>query len=268
MIVVDSCVRDGAGGSPTAVVVEDGTLSDEERRAIVRASGASHGGFVHGDDVRFFTAAGELANCGHGAIAVQAVLPQRPLRVGGRVLDATVTERPDGVEVWFDQAAIELGEATGCDDLLTALGLAPDRAGDLRVASPGTPRLLVAVRGRRTLLGLRPDFGRLARACRRRGYLGCFAYVHGPTVTARMFAPAIGVDEDIVNANSAGCLAAHLFDAHGDGSVEVHQGDVLGRPSAVHATADGVTARIGGRVLPVSSAQPPGRRCWSGRGSR
>ena len=52
------------------MVIEVGALSGRERRAVVRAAGASHG-------VRFFTAAGELANCGHGTIAAQAVVPER-----------------------------------------------------------------------------------------------------------------------------------------------------------------------------------------------
>jgi predicted PhzF superfamily epimerase YddE/YHI9 len=65
-----------------------------------------------------------------------------------------------------------------------------------------------------------------------------------------MFAPAIGVDEDVVNANSAGCLAAHLLATHRDSSIEVHQGDVLGRPSTVFATAtvtpEGIFTKLGG----------------------
>jgi trans-2,3-dihydro-3-hydroxyanthranilate isomerase len=41
----------------------------------------------------------------------------------------------------------------------------------------------------------------------------------------------IGVDEDVANANSTGCLAAHLLDATGAQTVaiEVEQGDSLGR---------------------------------------
>ena len=44
-----------------------------------------------------------------------------------------------------------------------------------------------------------------------------------------MFAPAIGVDEDVANANSTGCLAAHLLDTTGAQTVatEVEQGDTL-----------------------------------------
>ncbi len=111
------------------------------------------------------------------------------------------------------------------------------------------------------LAGIRPDQERLAAESRRYGQLGCFVYVPpsaaGPAA-ARMFAPAIGVPEDVANANSSGCLAAHLLITGRDPAVAVDQGDALGRPSTVHATAarrgSGIATRVGGtaRILPAS----------------
>ncbi|MFF0234312.1 PhzF family phenazine biosynthesis protein [Micromonospora sp. NPDC005254] len=272
LIVVDACTRDGRGGSPTAVVIDDATRTDEERRAVASTVGTSHTAFVDSSSealprVRFFTTEGELQNCGHGTIAAQAVLLHRAggtqhhglQSTGNRLVAVTATRRRDGIEVWFEQGIITLSDRTdpASSAIIAALGLTPSDivADDLRVASPGTPRLLVRVRERRTLSAMRPDPARLAAECRRLGYLGCFAYVLAPTAgpaSARMFAPAIGVDEDIVNANSVGCLAAHLLDTSRTSDIEVHQGDALGRPSAVFATAtqtrDGIVARIGGLV--------------------
>ncbi|MET8084704.1 PhzF family phenazine biosynthesis isomerase [Micromonospora sp. NPDC005237] len=272
LIVVDACTRDGRGGSPTAVVIDDASRTDEERRAVASTVGTSHTAFVDSSGValprvRFFTTEGELQNCGHGTIAAQAVLLHRAggtqhhglQSTGNRIVAVTATRRRDGIEVWFEQGIITLSDRTepASSAIIAALGLTPSDivADDLRVASPGTPRLLVRVRERRTLSAMRPDLTQLAAECRRLGYLGCFAYVLAPTAgpaSARMFAPAIGVDEDIVNANSVGCLAAHLLDTSRTSDIEVHQGDALGRPSAVFATAtqtrDGIVARIGGLV--------------------
>jgi predicted PhzF superfamily epimerase YddE/YHI9 len=70
-----------------------------------------------------------------------------------------------------------------------------------------------------------------------------------------MFAPAIGVDEDVANANSTGCLAAHLLDTTGAQTVaiEVEQGDSLRRPASVLASARrgpaGITTRVGGLAV-------------------
>jgi PhzF family phenazine biosynthesis protein len=289
LTVVASCARNGRGGSPTAVLLDDGTLTDDERQAIARTAGTSHTAFVDpatGDvpGVRFFTTDGELENCGHGTIAAQAVLLHRSgaghhrghQRTGDRTLATTAVRRPGGIEVSFDQGVIDLQDCAGAasGSIIAALGLRPDdlTGDDPRIASPGTPRLLVPIRERRTLLAMRPDLDRLAVECRRLGYLGCFAYVLSPAAApavARMFAPAIGVGEDIVNANSAGCLAAHLLDTRHDGSIEVHQGDALGRPSSVFATAThtgaGITATIRGLVPtpfrePSSGVRPRGGR--------
>lgn len=271
LTVLDACTRNGRGGSPTAVVIDNAALTDDDRSAIARTAGTSHTAFIDTSTsdtpaVRFFTTVGELTNCGHGTLAAQAALLHRGdatshrshQRTGSRTFATTAIRRRAGIEVWFDQGIIALQDCAeaASRDIITALGLrSGDLADDLRVASPGTPRLLIPIRERRTLLSMRPDFGRLTAQCRRVGYLGCFAYALSPTAqtaVARMFAPAIGVDEDIVNANSAGCLAAHLLDTCRNNNLEVHQGDALGRPSSVFATAthtpDGIATRIGGLV--------------------
>ncbi len=271
LTIVDACTRQGRGGSPTAVVIDKPVFGDEARRAIVRRAGTSHAAFIDAGagivpTVRFFTTQGELTNCGHGTIAAQAVLLEQRgasqhrgrQHTGGRTFATTAIRRPSGIEVWFDQGTVELQECPGAGraGILAALRIGPDDLAaddDIRVASPGTPRLLVPVVSRETLLAIRPDLDRLAAECRVLGYLGCFVYVApttGDTAAGRMFAPAIGVDEDVVNANSAGCLAAHLLSTRRNSSIEVHQGDALGRPSSVFATAtatsEGISTRIGG----------------------
>lgn len=276
--IVDACTRRGGGGSPTAVLIDDSALSDSARRAIVRRAGTSHAAFVDVEaettpTVRFFTAQGELTNCGHGTIAAQAVLLQRSRasehrarqRTGGRTFGTTAIQRDDGIEVWFDQGVVELHGCTaaGLDTVLAALGI---RSNDMPtddspcVASPGTPRLLVPVTTRQILLSMRPDLRRLAAVCRRLGYLGCFVYTLSPTggaAAARMFAPAIGVGEDVVNANSTGCLAAHLCATNRPSSIEVEQGHTAGRPSSVFATTtvttDGISTMVGGMATIRSS---------------
>jgi predicted PhzF superfamily epimerase YddE/YHI9 len=85
--------------------------------------------------------------------------------------------------------------------------------------------------------GLEPDFRRLRAATDSLGLLGCYAYSAGERFTARMFAPSIGVPEDIANANSTACLAAHL-----GADITVDMGDSLGQPATIVARA----GRVGG----------------------
>jgi trans-2,3-dihydro-3-hydroxyanthranilate isomerase len=54
-------------------------------------------------------------------------------------------------------------------------------------------------------------------------------------VTARMFAPSIGVPEDIANANSTACLAVYLA-REGMTDITVDMGDALGTPATITAT--------------------------------
>jgi trans-2,3-dihydro-3-hydroxyanthranilate isomerase len=288
--MVESCLRDGVGGSPTAVAVNCDGLADADLMLIPPRTGASHVAAVYSPaapgqnpPVRFFTCAGELPGCGHGTVAAIAVLALRGardgfcgwLRVAGRDLEvsSSMGTGPDGNDVvtaWFDQGVVSSRDVTSGerDAFLAALGLDrealhPDHA--VTVASPGRERLLIPVVDRAVLARIRPDQEQLAVESRRFGQLGCFVYVP-PSLSwpaaARMFAPAIGVPEDVANANSTGCLAAGLLLAGHDPTVVVDQGDALGRPSSVYATAErterGVATRVGGvaRVLPADVEAP------------
>jgi PhzF family phenazine biosynthesis protein len=185
------------------------------------------------------------------------------LRVSGRALEVSSTFETGAlgsptVTAWFDQGIVSRRDAAE-DELeafLSALGL---DEGDLHpdhrvaVASPGRERLLVPVADRAVLTRIRPDQEQLAAQSHRFGQLGCFVHVppsKSRAGAARMFAPAIGVPEDVANANSTGCLAAVLLLTGNDPTIAVEQGDMLGRPSTVYATAErterGVATRVGG----------------------
>lgn len=160
-----------------------------------------------------------------------------------------------GFAAVFDPGPVDARPATAaeCGLVLPALGLDPSAAaGPPTIASVGRPRLLVPVAGRGLLAGLAPDRARLRAACDELGLLGC--YVHtlpdpGGSAAARMFAPSIGVPEDIANANSTACLAACLA-AEGIAAVAVDMGDALGEPATITAVtrpgAGGVRVEVGG----------------------
>lgn len=279
--------RDSRGGSPTAVL-DDGPFGEDERRRVPRATGTSHAVFVSAEpgqrdgrpafSLRFFTSEGELPSCGHGTLAALGYLAARAggdayrvsLRTAGRTFPGWAVRKGPYARVGFAYGPVELREPTGGESalVLPALGLAPDALGEgVRVASVGRPRLLVPVASRSELAALAPDMERLRAACDRLGLLGCYAY-SAPTpsgrVAARMFAPSIGVPEDIANANSTACLAAHLA-CRGIDRIAVDMGDSLGSPATISATtragASGPEVRLGGDVL---VGQAPG---GSGAGS-
>jgi trans-2,3-dihydro-3-hydroxyanthranilate isomerase len=274
--IVHACQRAGRGGSPTAVV-DDAPLRNAERRAVPLAAGTSHAVFVSAEEggtgrpaasLRFFTATGELPACGHGTVAALAVLAARAgtpdyetvLRAGGRSLPGRAGGGGHGVggdryEAAFEPGPVELRAPAPADraPILAALGI--DLGEDpvrCRVASVGRPRMLVEVPDRRFLAALAPDMAGLRAACDRLGLLGCYVYstpAPDGRAAARMFAPSIGVAEDIANANSTACLAAHLA-GRGPSTLHVDMGDSLGEPSTITATIRpgpaGPLVRVGG----------------------
>lgn len=253
-------------------MVDETPLSDAERCAIPVAAGTSHVVFISTEDhgsgrpavsLRYFTAAGELPACGHGTVAALAVLAQRArtsayeavLRSGGRTFLGQATGGGDRYEAVFDAGPVELRApaAAECEPVLASLGIdAAEASVRCRIASVGRPRILVPVADRQVLAGLAPDMTRLQEACDRLGLLGCYVYSTPSAdgrAAARMFAPSIGVPEDIANANSTACLAAHLAD-HGFSALDVDMGDSLGEPATIAATTrpgpGGPLVRVGG----------------------
>ncbi|MEU4391741.1 PhzF family phenazine biosynthesis isomerase [Kribbella sp. NPDC023855] len=280
--IVRACLRDGQGGSPTAVL-DEAPLSDDERRRVPAAIGTSHAVFVSVHDsrrggpvvsLRFFTAEGELPGCGHGTVAALAFLAERAggqeyratIHAGGRVFTGWSARENTHFNTAFDPGPVDLRRPTAieCDLVLPALGVTPGTlAPGTRVASVGRSRLLVPLTTRSALTTLSPDFERLRDACDRLGFLGCYAYsVPTPSgrAAARMFAPSIGVAEDIANANSTACLAAHLA-GEGISDIAVDMGDSLGSPSTITATAQhdasGLLVRLGGAADVTPSIRMP-----------
>jgi trans-2,3-dihydro-3-hydroxyanthranilate isomerase len=262
-------------------VVDETSLSDAERRAVPVAAGTSHVVFIATErhrsgrpavSLRFFTAAGELPACGHGTVAALALLAARArtrryeaiLRAGGRTFLGRATGDGDRYEAVFDPGPVELRASAAAErePVLAALGIDPEVASGCRIASVGRPRMLVQVPDRGVLAGLAPDMTRLREACDRLGLLGCYVY-SSPSpdgrAAARMFAPSIGVPEDIANANSTACLAAHLAD-QGFSALDVDMGDSLGEPATIAATArpgpDGPLVRVGGTATITTDGSP------------
>ncbi|MFF2809694.1 hypothetical protein ACFVT2_21485 [Streptomyces sp. NPDC058000] len=83
--IVRAGLREGSGGSPTAVM-DEAPLSHDERRRVPVLMGTSHAVFVSVNDsrpsgpavsLRLFTAEGDLPACGHGTITALAFLSGR-----------------------------------------------------------------------------------------------------------------------------------------------------------------------------------------------
>ncbi len=278
------------GGNPLAVFPEAQGLTDALMQQIAREVNYSESVFVFPPDdaahtrrLRIFTPGGELPFAGHptlGAAHVLAAADAVPLtgdttrivfEEGVGPVAVTLTARdgaPDFAQLTAAQAPEFGPEPPGVEALAALLSLDVDDLSSDEFApqavSCGVPFLFVPVRDHEAL-------GRIAlqREAWNRTLSGFWApHVYalvpadgdGP-MRARMFAPAMDIEEDPATGAAASALAGYLGsrDGRADGALRwvVEQGVEMGRPSRLHVEADKqggriVAVRVGGRSVLVS----------------
>jgi len=263
-------------GSPTGVVLDADQIDSDQMLAIARSLNVSHTAFLSQSGrtdcdfaIRFFTPNGELKNCAHATIAAHCLRATRfgisgdqPTRqeTTSSIQEVWTHASDEGFVVSFKQNEIvqkEVARST-VQRLIQAVACCSDVLHSnypVKLVSPGSFRFIVPVKKDNDVLALTPDLKEIDKLCNEAQSIGCFVFSvnqlhsHGQT-HGRMFAPTIGVDEDVVNGNSSGCLAAYLMalpngQRWGDElHLQVLQGHSLGRPSSVNVRGQ----RVGGRI--------------------
>ncbi len=243
------------GGNPAGIVLDARGLDDAAMQTIAAEVGYSETAFVTGAAdgalvVRYFTPKTEMAFCGHATIALGVVLAERrgpgPLTLrtqAGRV--ELETEQDDGgLRATLTSVAPYVDPVAPHDvaEALAALGWVPaDLDDDLppRVAYAGARHLILGVLSRARLADLDYDVGRLRTLAESRDW-STVALVHrrdATTFDARNPAPAVGILEDPATGAAAAAFGAYLR-ALGliepPATLEIYQGEDLGRPSVLH----------------------------------
>jgi len=233
-------------------------------------------------DVRFFSPRKELPFVGHATLALHAVLSRsepRPLRrQRGRNGIVEVRSLPEGAGFSISQPAPPLGRPVDGDELREVLALLGLSAAQLdarcppRIAGGASTRLLLGLAGPSVLDAVQPRLPELAALSARLGAQGYFLFAVAGTAEqriteARMFCPAIGIDEDPVSGNAHAMLGVYL---HALGLLPVRegiaaftglQGRHVGRPGEVRVAVqlDGegrpASASIAGEAVIVSESE-------------
>ncbi len=272
-------------GNPAGVVLDADGLSDAEMQALARELNNGDTAFVlrpdatdHDVRVRFFTPRKEAGFVGHATLALHAVLRALDLPPATRQKQSTgivqvavepgasgsiaITQPPAALRADIDAALL--------DEALQALGLSrADLAADRTpmIAGAGSTRLLLPVRDGAVLAGLRPDLRKLAALSPAIGAAGFFIFTQRPAIPgcdteARMFCPALGIDEDPVSGNAHGMLGAYLLQQYAlpaTGEVvrfrgaQGHHMDRPGRIDIALQLHDGTlrSVQIGGQAIVV-----------------
>jgi trans-2,3-dihydro-3-hydroxyanthranilate isomerase len=245
-------------GNAVAVFTEADGLATDTMQRLARELNLSETVFVlpaadpaQADaDIRIFTPALELPFAGHPVLGTAFVLGERAgaetvrLKTGSGVVAVSLTRR-DGRVVFGDMGQpLPNWEPFGrAAELLTALRVQRSEL-PVEVYDNGVRHAYVRLSDEAAVAALHPDIGALGQL----GAVGvsCFA-ASGRQVKTRMFGPGLGVAEDPATGSAAGPLAVHLA-RHGvvgfGDDVEIPQGVEIGRPSVLHARAEGSAERL------------------------
>jgi trans-2,3-dihydro-3-hydroxyanthranilate isomerase len=215
--------------------------------------------------IRIFTPALELPFAGHPILGTAFILAA-PLQRDEIVLETGAGPVPvrlerDGPRIvfgWMTQPLPRWRPYEREAELLAALGversLLPVEVYDL-----GPTFAYVALESPEQVAALQPDVAALA------GHdVGAYCFAgEGRSWKSRMFAPFHGVAEDPATGSAAGPLAVHLA-RHGrvgwGEEIEISQGAEIGRPSTLHARAEGAGAtvervEVGGSAVVVARGE-------------
>ena len=259
------------GGNPLAVFPEAAGLTEAQMQALAREFNYSETAFVlppddprHTARVRIFTPATELPFAGHPNVGTAYVLAGRAAALpehftfeeGSGLVRVHILKGDDGSPNGARVSAphsLSIGTAVPTELVAACASLAVEdiatMAHEPLVASVGLPVVIAEVVSVAALSRATPDLAAFRRAVHLiealSGQLNLLLYARvdgdATRLRARMFAPLAGVAEDPATGSANAALAALLTSlAPGDNldlAYDIFQGEELGRPSRLLATA-------------------------------
>ena len=278
--IVDVFTASAFAGNALAVLPDARGLTTAQMQTIAREFNFSETTFVFPDEadasrprVRIFAPGAELDFAGHPTIGTACALAMHgflgaDLGVPARLIleenvgpVAVEVERLDGV---FHAALTLEGDiempsgAPSAADAAAVLTLDPADVRHTFYAGVGLPICFVELGSEaavdRAVID-RPAWSRvLASSWSPHVYLFAGRLEDGGSLYARMFAPALGVEEDPATGSACAALVGALASmpevGDGDLRLAIRQGVAMGRPSAIEARA----SKRGGRVVSVGVA--------------
>lgn len=233
--VVDAFTTKPNTGNRAGVVLDADHLTTQEMQDIAAFAGYSETAFVlspkdqsHDIHVRYFTPTNEVPICGHATIATHFLRATTghpsdyPLiaKTGAGHLPVSIFGSPEELLVKMTQGRVEFlppFNESQRTELASALGVSESDFADLpiQVVTTGHSKVMVPMRSRSKLDGLTPNNEKLKAISAEIGCNGFFPFVlegsrQEPITYGRMFAPAIGINEDPVTGNANGPAGAYL----------------------------------------------------------
>lgn len=262
---IDSFTKEKFAGNPAGVITNADGLTDYEMQKIARELNNSETAFIFSSDsseydvhVRFFTPTNEVPICGHATIAAHyARAIEKGLdttrvyhKTGAGILPVDIIKENKDYKIVMTQGKIEFGTAidgSNKEELLEALNISDSdllEGYEIQIVSTGHSKVMVGIKGIDTLNALQPNYDALAKLSNIIKCNGYYVFTVDPKdsdilVHGRMFAPAIGINEDPVTGNANGPLGAYLVHhnlvKHNNSlfSFKAKQGEAIRRPGII-----------------------------------
>jgi len=276
------------GGNQLAVFPEAEGLSDRAMQALAREFNFAETTFVlppadprHARRVRIFTPKTELPFAGHPTVGTAAVLAHLGLVEASAATTITLEEGigPVAVEIRPGKAgihcrfsvtqAVERPSAVPDRKAAAAVLSLPESAVlETWFAGIGPPFCFIHLAGNeavdRAVLDRTLWSQKFAKAWAPNLYFFAGDVRPSGRLYVRMFAPALGIEEDPATgsgaATLAACLSERLSDRDGIFTWMIDQGIAMGRPSVIEASAEKsqgriVKAMVGGYTVPMGEGE-------------
>ncbi|WP_250254302.1 PhzF family isomerase [Chryseobacterium sp. Marseille-Q3244] len=235
---IDSFTKEKFKGNPAGVVLGAENLTPEEMQLIARELNNSETAFVLKPDqndyfdyhVRYFTPTTEVPICGHATIgalyakAIEDKLDSCTIKINTQVgiLPIDILKENNDYLITMTQGSFSLEPAFDpsiTQKIIEALGLKMDDLNKdcpIQIASTGHSKVMIGINNRALLNNLTPDFTALAHLSKEISCNGYFVFTFDSDdkdilTYGRMFAPAIGIQEDPVTGNANGPLGGYLI---------------------------------------------------------
>ncbi|MBW2564681.1 MAG: PhzF family isomerase [Deltaproteobacteria bacterium] len=234
---IDSFTKERFKGNPAGVILNADGLNDNQMQLIARELNNSETAFLFPPDdsdcdgvIRYFTPKTEVPTCGHATIAAMYAkalednLDSSVLKIKTRIgiLPFEIIKENGDYQVIMTQGKFEISPTFNDDTikkLTAALGLDNselDEKCPIQIASTGHSKVMIGIKSKEKLNDLTPNYNDLADLSKHIKCNGYFVFTFDSDdkeilTYGRMFAPAIGINEDPVTGNANGPLGGYLI---------------------------------------------------------
>jgi PhzF family phenazine biosynthesis protein len=261
---IDSFTKEKFTGNPAGVITNADGLNPFQMQKIARELNNSETAFIFSSNsdeydvyVRFFTPTKEVPICGHATIAahyaraIQNKLSSQKFfhKTGAGILPVEIVKAENDYRIIMTQGKVEFGSFIDGDNkeiLLSALGIKKEELLNnhpIQIVSTGHSKVMIGIENLEALNSLNPNYDELTKLSDIIKCNGYYVYTFNPVddflIHGRMFAPAIGINEDPVTGNANGPLGAYLVHHklvkpdHSTFQFKAKQGEAIGRTGII-----------------------------------